>query len=137
MYKKDYIVRQFEEFGKVLGVLLFLKKEKDWEKFSKEISEATQKFTSLEIGYVEKLGMDAFKSELLENEKINLEQKRILAGILFEKLDYFGQHEMKAEQLACAEKCLLLYTFIYENKTQNEFDLEVFYRIEFLRKMLY
>jgi len=30
MLKKDYLIRQLEEFGKVLAVLMNLKKENDW-----------------------------------------------------------------------------------------------------------
>ena len=53
MLKKDYFLRKLEEFGKALATLLALKRDGEWEKFEKEIAEATEKFTSLELSTIE------------------------------------------------------------------------------------
>ena len=55
MLKKDLILRQLEEFGKVMAVILSFKKVKDWDNFEKEIREAALKFTTFEIDNVESL----------------------------------------------------------------------------------
>ena len=133
MLRKDYFVRQLEEFGKVLGTLLFLKREKDWEKFEQEIANAAQRFTAIELNYVEQLPEDDFIKDVIEKNQLNLEQKHILAGILFEQMDFYAKTEQHENYISCAKKCLLLYKFLKANQTQNEFNLETHYRLEFLK----
>ena len=135
MLRKDYFVRQLEEFGKVLGVLLFLKKQNDWDKFTEELAKATPKFTSFELEFVEKLNDSEFLSEIIENEKVNLEQKTILANILFEKMDFYAHTVQTDKENETARKCLALYEFLHNNQSQNEFNLQTHYRLQFLKSM--
>ncbi len=135
MQKKDYIVRQFEEFGKVMAAILGFKKENDWEKFEKEIAEAAQKFTLLEVSYVETLDAEGFEREVLRHPQLTLEQKKILADLLFEKLNFYLEKDDKERYLKLKDQCLLIYTHIHENFTENEFDLNVHYRLNFLNKI--
>jgi hypothetical protein len=135
MLRKDYIQRQFEEFGKVMAVILGLKREKDWDKFEKEIAAAAQKFTPLEISNVEAMDHTRFEQEVLNREGLSLEQKKILASLLFEKMSYYLELNEKTRATPLKEKCLLLYRHIRDNFTENEFDLNTHYRLEFLNKL--
>ena len=135
MQKKDYIQRQFEEFGRVLALILGSKKEQDWEKFENEIEEATRKFTSLEIGHVEKLSDEEFNQDVLDRTDLSQDQKKILAQLLFEKLELYLSNGDVENFERLREKCYALYSHLKENFTTNEFDLDVHYKVEILRNM--
>ena len=130
--RKDYIQRQFEEFGKVMAVILSFKRDNDWEKFEEEISMALQKFTQLEMNYVETLNEADFNHNVLIDSKLLPNQKRIIADLLFEKLNLYLAKNEKENYLNLKQKCIFLYTFIQENFTQNEFDIDVHYKLAFL-----
>jgi hypothetical protein len=135
MLRKDYIQRQFEEFGKVMAVILGLKREKDWDTFEKEIALATQKFTSLEMQQVEAMDSKSFEEAVLNREDLEQDKKKILAELLFEKMSYYLERDDKAHYASIKEKCLQLYRHLRDNFTENEFDLNTHYRIAFLEKL--
>jgi hypothetical protein len=130
--RKDYIQRQFEEFGKIMAVILSFKRDNDWEKFESEISMALQKFTQREITDVEALNETDFNRTILVDAKLLPNQKRIIADLLFEKLNLYLVRNEQENYLNLKQKCIFLYTFIQENFTQNEFDLDVHYKLAFL-----
>lgn len=133
--RKDYIQRQFEEFGKVLAVILGYKRESDWDKFEKEISDATKKYTALEITQIEKLDMLDFEKVALFSAGITQEQKKILATLLFEKMNFYLETGDEEKFVALKNKCVALYNHLKENFTENEFDLDVYYKLDFLNKI--
>ena len=135
MLKKDYLVRQLEEFGKVLAVIMGLKKQNDWDKIEKEIYDATQKFTSLEINHVEGLDAAGFETEILNHPALSPDQQKILADLLYEKLHYYLIKEDNERALKLKERCTSLYKHIQDNFTQNEFNLDVYYKLIFLSKI--
>ena len=135
MLKKDYLVRQLEEFGKVLAVIMGLKKQNDWDKIEKEIYDATQKFTSLEINHVEGLDATGFEKEILNHPTLSPDQQKILADLLYEKLHYYLIKEDNEKALKLKERCTSLYKHIQDNFTQNEFNLDVYYKLIFLSKI--
>lgn len=135
MQKKDFIVRQLEEFGKVMGIILGFKKQKEWDKFDQELSEAALKFTGIELNTIEKMDDAAFESQVLNREGLSLDQKKILADLLFEKMNRALDQEDQAGYLRLKNRCLIFYTHIRENFTENEFDLNVHYKLEFLKNM--
>lgn len=135
MLRKDYILRQFEEFGKVLALILGYKNNRDWEKFEREIAEAARKFTSLEISHTEHLTDQEFETEIVLSQSLTQEQKTILATLLFEKMNYYVIHNDRENYLKLKKRCLNLYQHIRDNFTENEFNLDVHYKIEFLGKM--
>ncbi len=135
MLKKDFIVRQLEEFGKVMAVIFGLKKDKDWENYQKEINNASLKFTSFEIDYLENINLTDFDKEILNHKTLTSEQLHILADLLFEKLNYYIEIEAVEKTVDLKQKCNLLYTIIQNNHTQNEFNLDVHYKLSFLEKL--
>ncbi|MBL7913122.1 MAG: hypothetical protein JNJ41_18810 [Bacteroidia bacterium] len=134
MLRKDYILRQLEEFGKVMAVILGFKKQLNWEEFEKEMHNAALKFTSLEIDKVERLRAEDFEKEVFNNPALTLDQLKILADLLFEKLSLHAQNNDEEKYNALKIKCLNLYQFIKNNHTENEFDMNVHYKLEILKK---
>ena len=133
MHKKDYLQRQFEEFGKVLATLLSFKRNGDWEKFEEEIALATQKFTTLELTLLEALNEVDFKVKTFSTA-LSYDQKKILANLLFEKMNSYLERNQTEKFIDLKAKCLALYTHLTSELTHNEFDLEAHYRLEFLSK---
>jgi hypothetical protein len=135
MLKKDYLVRQFEEFGKVFATILGFKKSRDWEKLEKEIYLAAQKFTSYEIDYVERLSTEEYQREILSHQRLTSEQHKILADLLFEKMHFYLMMDDMEKYGILKLKCIMLYEFISGDLTQNQFNLDVHYKLDYLRNI--
>ena len=135
MIKKDYLMRKFEDFGKALALLFQMKRDQEWEKFDKEISEIAKKFTSLELKNVELLDEMDFANDILQREGFEQEHKMMLAALLFERMTYYLETDEQNNYLNLKNKCLKLYEHIRDNFTENEFNLDVYYKIEFLKKI--
>lgn len=133
MLRKDLIMRQFEEFGKVLSLILGFKRAGDWEAFEKEIEKALSQFTPFQIEHVENLAETDFEKEVTENKNLSFEQKKIIASLLFEKMNYHVVMKDETKLADLRSKCLHLYRHLQENFTENEFDLDVHYKLEFLK----
>lgn len=131
MHKKDYLQKQFEEFGKVLAEILKLKKRGDWDLFEKEIADAALKFTATEIQTAENCDEASFGQILNDSKMLSRDQKKILGALLFEKMNfYFSRQDPRGELLR--SRCLRVYEHLKENQTSNEFDLDVHYKLEAL-----
>lgn len=134
MLRKDLIMRQFEEFGKVLSQILGFKRERDWEKFEKEVQKAFNQFTSLELEHIECLNESDFETEIINHPTLSFEQKKIMAALLFEKMNYYLEQN-REEYQELKSKCIKLYSHIRDNFTQNQFDMDVHYKLEFLKSI--
>jgi hypothetical protein len=134
MLRKDYIIRQLDEFGKVMALILNYKKLQDWDKFENEINATSIKFTSIEINKLEKFNEADFKKEILNNTTLTQDQLKILADLLFEKLNFYAQKNDTMSYNNLKVNCVLLYKHIQNQLTQNEFDLNVYYKLEILNK---
>jgi hypothetical protein len=134
MLRKDFIERQFEEFGKVLALILGYKKNNSWEEFEQEIARAAKKFTSFEMEHVENLNGDVFDAEIIGDKSLLYDQRKILANLLFEKMNYYLEKGNDEKFRNLKGKCFKLYRFLETNHTQNEFDLDVHYKLEMLKK---
>lgn len=136
MLRKDFIIRQIEEFGKVLALIIGYKKQNEWTKFEEEIKNAIQKFTSLEMNEIENLNIDFFVSEIINREGLSLDQKKIIANLMYEKLYFYLFKNENENYSQLKAKCLLLYLHLNENCTTNEFDLDVHYKLSMLQKQI-
>ncbi len=135
MIRKDFIQRQFEEFGKALAHLLLLKQEKDWDNFEKKLAETTKKFTGSELTQVTAMDEAQFNDAIIKTNALDQDQKKIMARLLFEKLDVAIEREQLEDVQNLKQKCMALYQHLQANSTQNEFDLDVHYKLEVLKKM--
>ena len=135
MLKRDYLVKQFEEFGKVMAVLLGLKKDGLYPELTDAIDDALRKYTTLEIIYVESISNENLIETLTQEKKLNDEQLKMLADLLFEKGEYYTSVN-SPEEVAniCYKKANIIYLFLKENATLN-YSLDMHYKIEVLRKM--
>ncbi len=136
MLRKDFIIRQIEEFGKVLALIIGYKKQNEWTKFEEEIKNAIQKFSSLEMNEIENLNIDFFVSEIVNREGLSLDQKKIIANLMYEKLYFYLFKNENENYSQLKAKCLLLYLHLNENCTTNEFDLDVHYKLSMLQKQI-
>ncbi len=135
MHKRDYLVKQFEEFGKVMAVLLGLKKDGKFNELSDLIHESVKKYTNTEISYVESISDNGLISVLTEDKKLNDEQLKILADLLFEKGNYYTSNsETEHKSVNCYKKALLIYSFLKECATLN-YSLDMHYKLEILKNM--
>lgn len=133
MYRKDYIQRQFEEFGKVLASLLLLRKNQDWEAFEKELEVAAAQVNPPEQEHILRLSGPRFEEELLSSGLEYL-RKKMLASLLFEHMNACYERGLTEEAEALRKKCLFLYDHLAHDLTQNEYDLEVHYRLKVLSR---
>lgn len=136
MLRKDFIIRQIEEFGKVLALIIGYKKQNEWTKFEEEIKNAILKFSSLEMNEIENLNIDFFVSEIVNREGLSLDQKKIIANLMYEKLYFYLFKNENESYSKLKAKCLLLYLHLNENCTTNEFDLDVHYKLSMLQKQI-
>lgn len=136
MLRKDFIIRQIEEFGKVLALIIGYKKQNEWTKFEEEIKNAIQKFSSLEMNEIENLNIDFFVSEIINREGLSLDQKKIIANLMYEKLYFYLFKNENENYSQLKAKCLLLYLHLNENCTTNEFDLDIHYKLSMLQKQI-
>jgi len=133
MLRRDYFIKQMEEFGKVLAQILGYKKQKEFEKFEEEISAALKKYSDQDLKSLELKSGEEFEKEILMSQKLDFSQKKIIAAVLFEKMIYFSELNAPERASELKAKCLLLYQHIQTNATENEYDLDVHYKLGFLK----
>ena len=136
MHKRDYLIKQFEEFSKVLAVLLGLKKDEDFHGINELINSTALKYTQTEIVYAEELDNETFLDILIHEKKLTDEQLKMLGDLLYEKGDYYSKINMDKEQEAsnCFQKANMIYQFILHHATLN-YSLDMHYKLEVLSKM--
>jgi hypothetical protein len=138
MHKRDYLVKQFEEFGKVMAILLGLKRDENYPKLFELINESIKKYTSSEVDYVESLINEQFIDILTIEKKLNDEQLKMLADLLFEKANYYfnsqQNSELKLKGINCYKKSYVIYLFLKEQTTLT-YSLDMHYKLELLSKM--
>jgi hypothetical protein len=134
MFRKDYIMRQFEEFGKALAVLMGLRRGHDWERFEKEIESATTKFSGKDLGELETLSTQEFEALVLNHDKMTEEQIKMLGDLMFEKMLYYKETGNEKFE-ALKKKCLFIFDYYLSNLTQNQLDLGARYKLDLLKKL--
>ena len=136
MHKRDYLVKQFEEFAKVLGVLFGLKQNENYEELNNLINATALKYTQTEIEYIEELSDDELINCLTQEKKLTDEQLKMLGDLLFEKGDYYSKLNNTNENEAynCFQKVKLIYSFLQQYSTLN-YSLDMHYKLEVLNKM--
>ncbi len=135
MFRRDYLVKQLEEFGKVMAVLLGLKRDGSLPELDALINATSQKYTSVEINSTELISDNDLLHTLCDDKKLNDEQLKILADLLFEKAEYYLLNHSPDEQSRnCYKKALVIYSFLQEHATLN-FSLDMHYKLGLLVKM--
>src|SRR6187401_2488422 len=105
MFRKDFLQRQFEAFGKVLALLLQRKKEKDYDNFEKEIEEASKEFAENYLSYYENLSDSDFQDQVIHSKSLSFEQRKILAALLFEKMNFYEETGLEEKCKSTGKRC--------------------------------
>lgn len=138
MHKRDYLVKQFEEFGKVMAILLGLKRDEKYSELSELINESVKKYTPVEIKYAESIIDQQLITTLTTEKKLNDEQLKMLADLLFEKAEYYSNTQQNSDlnlnAINCYKKSHLIYLFLREHATLT-YSLDMHYKLEILGKM--
>ncbi len=134
MHKRDYLVKQFEEFGKVMAVLLGLKRDRNFPDILCTIEEAAKKYTATEINFVETIKNENLIDVLVSQNKLNDEQLKMLADLLYEKAEYYSNQSFELEATNCYKKAYSIYLFLKEHATLT-YSLDMHYKIEVLSNM--
>jgi hypothetical protein len=136
MLRKDYIVRQAEEFGKFLAILMGLRKAGSWEEFNRQMNESAAKFTFLEIEAAENLDDEGFLDTLITEHKLKDPNLKMLADLLYEKGMSYTAGGNVSEAENAFEKALVVYEYLTENALDADFSLDMHFKIASLRQML-
>ena len=136
MLRKDFLMRQFEEFGKVMAVILGFKKSQDWELFENEIDKAVKTFTSFELSDLLKKDEASFEALINENTGLKSEQIKILADLLYERSFISGNNGNANEMIELLKKANYLYTLFSNTLTANDYNVEVRYRMELIKRII-
>ncbi len=136
MHKRDYLVKQFEEFAKVLAVLVGLKRDNDFHGMNELINSTALKYSQTEIIFAEGLDNETFLNTLIHEKKLTDEQLKMLGDLLYEKGDYYSKINIDKELEAsnCFHKANMIYKFILHHATLN-YSLDMHYKLELLSKM--
>jgi hypothetical protein len=135
MYKKDYLQRQLEEFGMVMAVLFGLRKNKDLTAYNKELALAFTKYSPFTPEQLEPLAREDFIDQLNVQFGSNTKALHMLADLLYEKLNFYLETEETEKAKGLRIKCLYLYALLQENLSENEFNLDIHYRLNFLEAL--
>jgi hypothetical protein len=136
MLRKDYIVRQAEEFGKFLAILMGLRKAGNWEEFHKQINASAKKFTFLEVEEAENLDPEKFLEILIEQHQLKEQNLKMLADLLYEKgMSYTASNNTDAANNAF-ERALGIFTYISEQALEIDFSLDMHFKMAALKQLL-
>jgi hypothetical protein len=137
MYKRDLLMRQFEEFGKFLATILGYKQQENYVEVSKLINEGVLKYIGVSIEEIEKLETDNLILLLTQEKKLSDEQLKMLADLLYEK----GFNNLNSDlnhnesYLIYFVKAQVLFNFVNRNGTLP-YSLDTHYKLEVIKDIL-
>lgn len=128
MIRKDYLVRQFEQFARVMARLFGLRQNGSPENLETEIREAVLRFTDLELNQVENLDTDGLNALVTQ---LDDERLKMLADLMFERMHFYLLKNEDEKALVTKERCQLLYRAL-KARQSHLFDMGVYYREQYL-----
>lgn len=136
MFRKDYIMRQYEEFGKFLGIVLGLKNDSKFTELEELINTSAYKYTNIEIEIAEKLPNKDLIQLLTENYELKEANLKMLGDLLYEKGIGYSKQFKEDEAENAFTKALLIFEFVKENSLESDFSLDMHFKINSLKQML-
>ena len=133
MLRRDYLVKKFEEFGKVLAVMLGLKRDGKWTELDEALQTAAVKYIGADLPSIESLGDDLLIQTLTSARKFTDEQLKMSADLLYEKAAHYAELGNEAGTRNCFTKARIMYEFIQTSATLP-YSLDTHYKLEFLKQ---
>jgi hypothetical protein len=135
MLRKDYIVRQFEEFGKFIALVFSLKKDNKHDEIGKLLDEAALKFTSSQLEDLENVS-DEKLLQIVSGGTFKDEQLKMLGDLLYEKgLNYTSLIKPDESKNALG-KALIIYNYIKSNALETDFSLDMHFKMKAIEQLL-
>jgi hypothetical protein len=136
VFRKDYIVRQFEEFGKFLAIVFGLKTDSKFTELEELINTSALKYTNIEMEVAEQLPDKDLIQLLTQNYELKEANLKMLGDLLYEKGIGYSKlfKESKAENNF--RKALIIFEFIKENSLEIDFSLDMHFKMTALKQML-
>jgi hypothetical protein len=135
MLRKDYIVRQFEEFGKFIALVFSLKKDDKHDEIGKLLNEAALKFTSAQLEEIENVS-DEKLIQIISGDKFKDEQLKMLGDLLYEKGLNYTALIKPDESTNALRKALLIYNYIRSNALETDFSLDMHFKMKAIEQLL-
>lgn len=136
MFRKDYIVRQFEEFGKFLAIVMGLKTDSKFVELEELINTSALKFTNIEIKIAEGLPNKDLIQLLTENYELKEANLKMLGDLLYEKGIGYSKQLKEVEADNAFTKALIIFEFIKENSLEIDFSLDMHFKINSIKQLL-
>ncbi len=136
MLRKDYIVRQFEEFGKFLAIVMGLKTDSKFIELEELINTSALKFTNIEIKIAEGLPDKDLIQLLTENYELKEANLKMLGDLLYEKGIGYSKLFKEGEAENAFKKALIIFEFIKENSLEIDFSLDMHFKMNSLKQLL-
>ena len=136
MFKKDYIMRQYEEFGKFLAIALGFKANQQFTELEELLNTSAFKYTNIEIEIAEKLPNKDLIQLLTENYELKEANLKMVGDLLYEKGIGYSQHRKENEAKNAFQKALIIFEHIKENSLESDFSLDMHFKMNSLKQML-
>ena len=136
MFRKDFLVRQFEEFGKFLALITGMKSSHQWQELEKLVNESSQKYTSVEIIEVEKINNSELINYLIVDNHLKEAQLKMLGDLFYEKglayLNLFKEEDAHHALL----KAQIIFLYIKNNSLEIDFSLDMHFKMEAIEQLI-
>lgn len=129
-------MRQYEEFGKFLAIVLGFKADSKFIELEEFINTSAFKYTNIEIQIAEKLPNKELIQLLTENYELKEANLKMLGDLLYEKgIGYSKQFKEKEAENAF-QKTLIIFEYIKENSLESDFSLDMHFKMNALKQLL-
>ena len=133
MYRKDYIMRMVEDFGRLLNEIIHLRKESKLTEAEKKISAAGEVYFTFSFEEVLNFPDDGLREELISKKKLHPQQIRMLAEIFFQK-GWIFLDKNENLKINYFKRSLTLFKMFLELEP-SLFDVEVIQRLSILHDL--
>lgn len=129
-------MRQYEEFGKFLAIVLGFKANQQFTELEELINTSAFKYTNIEIEIAERLPDKDLIRLLTENYDLKEANLKMLGDLLYEKGIGYSKLFKEKEAENAFKKALIIFEYIRENSLESDFSLDMHFKINSMKQML-
>ena len=129
-------MRQYEEFGKFLAIVLGFKANQQFAELEELINTSAFKYTNIEIEIAERLPDKDLIQLLTENYELKEANLKMLGDLLYEKGIGYSKLFKEKEAENAFKKALIIFEYIRENSLESDFSLDMHFKINSMKQML-